>query len=123
MLKEWCPQCKSPFSYLFTHRQLDGTPSDYPVEESLTLLKRARWFVDELEAREKARALAAAAGGCVSARGAAAAADDGADDTDRYHAVEHDGPRECAVAGGGGGMMQRSLVLPRCLLPCPGKSG
>jgi hypothetical protein len=26
-------QCKAPFSYLYLHRQLDGTLSDYPVEE------------------------------------------------------------------------------------------
>jgi len=85
MLKEWCPQCKAPFSYLFTHRHLDGTPSDYPLEESVTLLKRARWFTKEQEAREKARALAAAG----ARRGATRVV--GVDDTERYHGVEHDG--------------------------------
>lgn len=95
MHKEWCPQCKAPFSYLYTHRHLDGTPSDYPLEESVTLLKRARWFVEEHEAREKAKELAlgsrrlaaadaAAAAAAAGAEAAAAAAGDG---TDRYHAV------------------------------------
>lgn len=86
MLKEWCPQCKAPFSYLFTHRHLDGTPSDYPLEESVTLLKRARWFTEEQEAREKARALAAA-----GARRGVTRVEVGVDDTERYHGVEHDG--------------------------------
>eukprot|EP00775_Hariotina_reticulata_P008645 gene8645-8826_t len=54
--KEWCPQCKKPFDYLLTHRQLDGTLSDYLVEESLCLLKRARWFEDHLRAKEKGKA-------------------------------------------------------------------
>lgn len=66
LLKEWCPQCKAPFSHLFTHRHLDGTPSDYPLEEGVTLLKRARWFVEEHEVRERARDAADAAGGGVS---------------------------------------------------------
>jgi hypothetical protein len=26
-------QCKAPFSYMYLHKQLDGTLSDYPVEE------------------------------------------------------------------------------------------
>ena len=44
--KETCPQCKAPFNYLITYRQLDGTITDYPTEESVCLLKRARWFED-----------------------------------------------------------------------------
>lgn len=39
-----CPQCKAPFTFLLTFRKLDGTMSDYPVEESVCLLKRAHWF-------------------------------------------------------------------------------
>lgn len=46
MCKDWCPQCKKPFDYLLTHRQLDGTLTDYLAEESVVLLKRARWFED-----------------------------------------------------------------------------
>ena len=37
----WCPQCKAPFSALLTHRKLDGSLSDFPVEESVCLLKRS----------------------------------------------------------------------------------
>ncbi len=39
-----CPQCKAPFTSLLTFRKLDGSMSDYPVEESVCLLKRAIWF-------------------------------------------------------------------------------
>ena len=39
-----CPQCKAPFASLLTFRKLDGSMSDYPVEESVCLLKRAIWF-------------------------------------------------------------------------------
>lgn len=48
-----CPQCKAPFTHLYTHRALDGTLYDYPMEESVCLLKRARWFEDYLKALEK----------------------------------------------------------------------
>lgn len=44
----WCPQCKQPFTYLFTYRTLDGNLSDFPVEESVVLLKRAHWFTETL---------------------------------------------------------------------------
>lgn len=44
LCKEWCPQCKHPFDYLLTHKQLDGTVTDFLTEESVVLLKRARWF-------------------------------------------------------------------------------
>lgn len=44
----WCPQCKQPFTYLLTYRTLDGELSDFPAEESVVLLKRARWFTDTL---------------------------------------------------------------------------
>ena len=45
----WCPQCKAPFQYLFTYRNLDGTLNDFPQEESVVLLKRAEWFVATLK--------------------------------------------------------------------------
>lgn len=45
----WCPQCKQSFSYLLTYRTLDGTLSDFPVEESVVLLKRARWFEESIQ--------------------------------------------------------------------------
>lgn len=51
MCKEWCPQCKKPFDYLLCHRQLDGTLTDFLVEESVVLLKRARWFEDHMRVR------------------------------------------------------------------------
>lgn len=51
-----CPQCKGPFNYLYTYRLLDGTMSDFPVEESVCLLKRARWFQEHLERSEKGKA-------------------------------------------------------------------
>lgn len=53
-----CPQCKTPFGYLWTHRLLDGTLSDFPVEESVVLLKRARWFDDYVKEKEKGKAIA-----------------------------------------------------------------
>ena len=53
----WCPQCKQPFSYLLTYRALDGTLSDFPVEESVVLLKRATWFTDTLRPCERASSL------------------------------------------------------------------
>ncbi|PNH04861.1 hypothetical protein TSOC_008946 [Tetrabaena socialis] len=62
----WCPQCKHPFNYLYCHRQLDGTLSDAPVEESVCLLKRATWFVEHVKTLEKGKAVS----------GAMAAADD-----------------------------------------------
>lgn len=55
-----CPQCKLPFSYLYVHRQLDNTISDYAVEESVCLLKRATWFVEHLQVLDKGKALCAA---------------------------------------------------------------
>ncbi len=45
----WCPQCKAPFQYLFTYRNLDGSLNDFPQEESVVLLKRAEWFVATLK--------------------------------------------------------------------------
>lgn len=53
----WCPQCKQPFSYLLTYRTLDGTLQDFPSEESVTLLKRARWLEDHVRASDKGKAL------------------------------------------------------------------
>jgi len=54
--RESCPCCKARFSYLYTHRLLDGSLSDYPVEESVTLLLRSSWF--RAHAREEAARLA-----------------------------------------------------------------
>lgn len=51
----WCPQCKKPFNYLVTYRSLDGTLNDYPVEESVCLLKRACWFQEHMRANEKGK--------------------------------------------------------------------
>lgn len=47
-------QCKLPFSYLWTHRVLDGSISDFPQEESLCLLKRAEWFTEHVRVRAQA---------------------------------------------------------------------
>ena len=44
-----CPQCKAPFSTLFTYRSLDGTLHDFPQEESVCLLARAQWFAAHLK--------------------------------------------------------------------------
>jgi hypothetical protein len=46
-----CPQCKAKFSYLMTYRHLDGTFSDFPIEESVCLLKRAHWFEEQCKVR------------------------------------------------------------------------
>jgi hypothetical protein len=51
LCKEWCPQCKHPFDYLLTHKQLDGTVTDFLTEESVVLLKRARWFEEYMRVR------------------------------------------------------------------------
>ncbi|KAL3141721.1 hypothetical protein ABBQ32_004404 [Trebouxia sp. C0010 RCD-2024] len=53
-----CPQCKKPFSRLLTYRTLDGTMSDFPVEESICLLKRATWVQDQMKTAEKGKAVA-----------------------------------------------------------------
>ncbi|WIA32546.1 hypothetical protein OEZ86_003355 [Tetradesmus obliquus] len=71
LCKEWCPQCKQPFDYLLCHKQLDGTLSDFLVEESVVLLKRARWFDDHM--REVARKGAMPAGLLAAASSAAGA--------------------------------------------------
>jgi hypothetical protein len=54
-----CPQCKHPFSYLYVHRQLDGTISDYATEESVCLLKRATWFTQHIHTLDKGGLLGA----------------------------------------------------------------
>lgn len=57
-----CPQCKAPFTHLITYRALDGTLQDYPSEESVTLLRRARWLEDHVrrvEGAERGSALVA----------------------------------------------------------------
>ncbi|GLI58842.1 hypothetical protein VaNZ11_000607 [Volvox africanus] len=56
----WCPQCKTPFNYLYCYRLLDGAMSDVPVEESVCLLKRASWFVEYVKTLEKGKAISAA---------------------------------------------------------------
>jgi hypothetical protein len=38
-----CPTCKRRFSALYVYRTLDGRVVDYPVQESVVLLLRARW--------------------------------------------------------------------------------
>ncbi|KAF5831140.1 hypothetical protein DUNSADRAFT_13543 [Dunaliella salina] len=53
----WCPQCKAPVNYLYLHRQLDGTLSDYPVEESVCLLKVATWFKEHVREADKGKLL------------------------------------------------------------------
>ncbi|KAK9836455.1 hypothetical protein WJX74_000881 [Apatococcus lobatus] len=50
-----CPQCKAPFSTLFTYRSLDGTLHDFPQEESVCLLARAQWFAAHLKEAEKGK--------------------------------------------------------------------
>jgi hypothetical protein len=49
-----CPQCKAPFDYLLTYYRLDGSLNDFPCEESVTLLKRARFFTDHMQVRQLA---------------------------------------------------------------------
>ena len=44
----WCPQCKQPFTILLTYRDLEGSLHDFPHEESVVLLKRARWFQESM---------------------------------------------------------------------------
>lgn len=44
-----CPQCKAPFDSLLTYYRLDGTLNDFPCEESVCLLKRARFFTDHMQ--------------------------------------------------------------------------
>ncbi|KAG2432328.1 hypothetical protein HYH02_013048 [Chlamydomonas schloesseri] len=56
----WCPQCKKPFNYLYTHRLLDGSLSDAPCEESVCLLKRATWFVEHVKSLNGGKAVSAA---------------------------------------------------------------
>jgi hypothetical protein len=50
----WCPQCKAPFTSLITYRKLDGTLAEFPVEESVCLLKRAHWFEAYLKVNNRA---------------------------------------------------------------------
>ncbi|KAK9905509.1 hypothetical protein WJX75_001177 [Coccomyxa subellipsoidea] len=52
----WCPQCKAPFATVLTYRKLDGSLSDFPVEESVCLLKRAHWFESHMKEFEKGKA-------------------------------------------------------------------
>jgi hypothetical protein len=51
-----CPQCKVGFNYLYVHRQLDGTVSDYAIEVRV----RARQWC-----RKAVRRCALTAGGVV----------------------------------------------------------
>ncbi|GAQ82783.1 Zinc finger RING-type domain containing protein [Klebsormidium nitens] len=41
----WCPQCRLPFTKLYTYKTLDGSLSDVMLEESVCLLLRATWYV------------------------------------------------------------------------------
>ncbi|KAL4441859.1 hypothetical protein ABPG77_003775 [Micractinium sp. CCAP 211/92] len=52
----WCPQCKQPFDTLLTYRTLDGQLQDFPSEESVCLLKRARWFEEHLRFEDRGSA-------------------------------------------------------------------
>jgi len=45
-----CPTCKVPFEYLLTRRSLDGQQGDELLEEPVSLLLRASWFVKGKEA-------------------------------------------------------------------------
>ena len=47
-----CPTCKQPFSYLLTYRALDGSLNDFPMEESVVLLRRAQLFEDWIRASQ-----------------------------------------------------------------------
>ncbi|KAL4433938.1 hypothetical protein ABPG75_000379 [Micractinium tetrahymenae] len=49
----WCPQCKQPFDTLLTYHTLDGQLQDFPSEESVCLLKRARWFEEHLRFEDR----------------------------------------------------------------------
>ena len=49
-----CPTCKRPFSYLLTYRALDGTLNDFPMEESVVLLRRSHWFEEWVRESENA---------------------------------------------------------------------
>lgn len=49
-----CPTCKRPFSYLLTYRALDGTLNDFPIEESVVLLRRSQWFEEWVRESENA---------------------------------------------------------------------
>ncbi|MEW5311598.1 MAG: hypothetical protein WDW38_003298 [Sanguina aurantia] len=69
----WCPQCKTPFSYLFCYRLLDGTPTDYPVEESVCLLKRACWYTEHIKVQEKGPAISSSTLGDAAVAAALAA--------------------------------------------------
>lgn len=49
-----CPTCKRAFSYLLTYRALDGTLNDFPMEESVVLLRRSQWFEEWVRESENA---------------------------------------------------------------------
>ncbi|CAI5999481.1 unnamed protein product [Closterium sp. NIES-64] len=40
----WCPQCRLPFSSLYLYKTLNGSVSDFMLEESVCLLLRAPWY-------------------------------------------------------------------------------
>lgn len=40
----WCPQCRLPFESLYLYKALDGSLSDFMLEESVCLLLRASWY-------------------------------------------------------------------------------
>ena len=103
----WCPQCKAPFQYLFTYRNLDGTLNDFPQEESVVLLKRAEWFVATLKVSvHTAPSLANAAELCLchwtSCGGAAAClAMGGLTKQDTQIGLSSSGSLLCAISLGG----------------------
>ena len=69
LCKEWCPQCKHPFDYLLTHKQLDGTITDFLTEESVVLLKRARWFEEYMRVSSNSMSVAWRSYDCPSGHG------------------------------------------------------
>ncbi|CAI5977358.1 unnamed protein product [Closterium sp. NIES-64] len=40
----WCPQCRLPFSSLYLYKTLNGSVSDFMLEESVCFLLRAPWY-------------------------------------------------------------------------------
>ncbi|CAI5480830.1 unnamed protein product, partial [Closterium sp. Yama58-4] len=40
----WCPQCRLPFSSLYLYKNIDGSVSDFMLEETVCLLLRAPWY-------------------------------------------------------------------------------
>ena len=41
-----CPTCKTPFTCLLVHRDVDGSLCDSPISETVSFLARAPWYVN-----------------------------------------------------------------------------